>query len=167
MIQIKSGDLISIEHNDEYFYAFVVTNIKLRGGNLVYAFYKVTKSPLRLEEVLSTGDLGFMTFVDLIQFKRAGTITRLGRNISIPGVEDPEQYKQTWPKRDDDGYFVRLFDNSDEYLGQYDTELKSDLPPEILELPEYATYSGEFLILNIKRKWHQSQIESMYIKKDE
>ena len=163
MIQLRPGDLISIEHNGIFFYAFVITKIKLFGGNLLFGFHKTTKNPLQLEEVLNGGTAGFMSLVDLIQFKRAGTIHRLGKNMSVPYATEPKRYKQTFRKQEPGGYIVRLFDDTGEYLGEYNAEKKSDLPAEILEFPEYSTNSSELFTLNVKRKWHQSMIEALYL----
>jgi hypothetical protein len=78
MISIAPGDLISVERENRYYYAFILDKIQLFGGNLVYVFHRTSDTPLACDEVVDDTLSGFYAFVDLIYAKRQKRVRRLG-----------------------------------------------------------------------------------------
>ena len=83
MVRVSPGDLVAIRaESGRYYYALVLDEVGLFGGNWSFAFHQTSDSPLPPDEVLSSGG-GFHAFIDYIFAKREKRITRLAAKIDV------------------------------------------------------------------------------------
>lgn len=162
MIQVKAGDLIAIQNENRYTYAFVVTKIKHFGGNIIYGFHRSTEELIESDDLLSGDTSGFLAFIDLISAKRDGLISKIGKKIELPYANDPKIYRQAWPIKGSKGYNIRIFGEDSNMIEEYKVSSKDEITNEVLNLPEYQCEPIENFFNHVSRKWHQSNIETIW-----
>lgn len=100
MRQLQEGDLIAIEASGKYYYALILSKIRLFGGNWTYVFHRRSDQLLPLEKVLTMPISGFNAFGDFIWAKREKRITGLARKLDTSGFRGPGRLKATNATKD-------------------------------------------------------------------
>ena len=95
MIQLRSGDLVSLAANGRFYYALILDLIRLFGGNWTFVFHRTSAEPLAPDELLSADPTGFHAFVDFIHAKRERRITRIRRSVDCAPFLGPGRLKRT------------------------------------------------------------------------
>jgi hypothetical protein len=92
MIRPGIGDLISIYGSKKYYYALILSKIRLGGAPLVFAFHQTSAKPLEAAELLRR-PVGFHAFIDFIYAKREGRIGRIASRVDITPFGLPKLFK--------------------------------------------------------------------------
>lgn len=83
MIKIFPGDLLQISENNRFYYVIVLDKVHFFGGQLCFALYRTSETPLNPSEVLQEPLEGFYDTVDFIWAKREKRIERIAKKLDI------------------------------------------------------------------------------------
>ena len=95
MIRPTTGDLLAVKLNNRYYFALVLSKIKLFGGHFVYVFHKTSEQLLPPEELLNNNPPGFHDFVDFNWSNREGRLDRIATKQNIQPFETITRLKAT------------------------------------------------------------------------
>ena len=149
MIQIRTGDLITVYHEGGWITFAILTKQILFGGHWCFVYYQV--SPERPAPVFDVKNAGFNAFADFIVPKRQDRIIRISRKNDFQGLKGPELLVQQ-PVQGESNYGVWKWQNGLRERAEY---LRSTPSPSMQErgCPEYTCFSADFICELVKRRW--------------
>jgi hypothetical protein len=89
------GDLVAVNANDRYYYAIILSKVRLFGAPLVFAFHRTSETPLTAEQIAVPTATGFHEFVDFIWAKRENRLSRIATKIDTVPFETAHFFKST------------------------------------------------------------------------
>jgi hypothetical protein len=153
MIQIRSGDLITVQENGNDFLFAVLTKQVLFGGHWCFVFYDLSQ-PHTYD-----ADRGFYAFVDFRVPKRTNRISKQSSRNDFDTFTRPNLLKQQ-PTRGEKNYVFYRWIRDEPHMVE---QLRSTPSPTSTELdaPEYACVPADWACELAVRRWKPR--ESMWI----
>jgi hypothetical protein len=83
MIQTRPGDMVRVAANSRFYYAIVLSKVRLFGGQVCFIPYKSSPQPMDPQNVLKSSTDGLFEIVDFICAKRENRIERIATKLDI------------------------------------------------------------------------------------
>jgi hypothetical protein len=95
MIRPNVADLIAVNAAGKYYYALLLSKVRLFGAPLVFAFHRTSVEPLVADEIVKGNGPGFHEFVDFIWAKRENRVSRIASKIDTRPFDTVRRFKST------------------------------------------------------------------------
>jgi hypothetical protein len=111
MIRPQIGDLVAVSSGGAYYYALLLTKIRLFGAPLVFAFHQKSTALLTVDEIVRDGATGFHEFVDFIWAKREDRLFRVAARVDTKRFLAARNFKNTHTTKGKAGLWF-IYDDS-------------------------------------------------------
>jgi len=96
MIRPGVGDVVAVSARGKYYYALLLSKVRLFGGHLVYVFHQPSMQQLPVDQIVSPGASGFHEIVDFIWAKRENRLSRIASKVDITPFNTIRHFKNTF-----------------------------------------------------------------------
>ncbi len=151
MIQIAPGDLVAVEAEGRYYYAFILDKVRLFGGNWAFVLHASSEKVRSATEVLSGPRTGLHAFVDFIWAKRERRLLRLARTLDTASFRGPGFLRGTTAIKEKAQFWV-IYDMSFKEL-----RCVTRLTPEEERYPDYIRIDDVLMVQKVKQGWAPEQ----------
>ena len=147
MIRPSVGDLVSVAANGKYYYAVLLSKVRLFGAPLVFAFHRASAEPLMSDQIISPQAQGFHEFVDFVWAKRENRLSRVASKVDISPFNTVHYFKNTHTTRGKASIWF-IYDDSFAEIRR-----TSHLTPEEKTFPLFHRIDDVLMCSLIDRQW--------------
>jgi hypothetical protein len=148
MTRIHPGDLVQISASGRFYYAIILDNVRLFGGQLCFVLYRTSDQSVEASKLLNEPLDGFYEMVDFIWAKREDRLIRVAKKLDVQSLNSKVLFFKTTLALKEKATLWRILDREGNEVRRV-----RDLSEEEKRYPLYHRIDDVLMVQLVDQRW--------------